>query len=57
MSYVLAVDIASTQLRCFAFDRQGEPLASHFSSVVVIHPQIGASEIDPENIWTRSRLL
>ena len=51
MSYVLAVDIGSTYLRCFAFDKKGKPLASHFSSVVVIHPEIGASEIDPENIW------
>ena len=51
MSYVLAVDIGSTQLRCFAFDKEAKPLASHFSPVVVIHPEVGASEIDPENIW------
>ena len=51
MAYVLAVDIGSTQLRCFAFSREGKSLASHFSPVVVIHPEVGASEIDPENIW------
>ena len=51
MPFVLAVDIGSTQLRCFAFDKEGKPLASHFSAVVVIHPEVGASEIDPEEIW------
>lgn len=51
MPYVLAVDIGSTQLRCFAFNKKGEPLASHFSAVAVIHPETGASEIDPKNIW------
>ena len=51
MSYVLAVDIGSTRLRCFAFDKKGRPLASHFSDVVVIHPETGASEIDPDNVW------
>ena len=51
MSYVLAVDIGSTQLRCFAFDKKAKPIVSHFSPVVVIHPKIGASEIDPDSIW------
>lgn len=51
MSYVLSVDIGSTQMRCFAFDKKARPLASHFSGVEVIHPETGASEIDPEDLW------
>ena len=51
MSFVLAVDIGSTQLRCFAFDKQAKPISSRFSPVTVIHPETGASEIDPEQIW------
>lgn len=51
MPYVLAVDIGSTQLRCFAFDKKGKAISSHFAAVDVTHPETGASEIDPENIW------
>jgi len=51
MPFVLAVDIGSTQLRCFAFNKQAKSIASRFSPVTVIHPEVGASEIDPEEIW------
>ncbi len=52
MSFVLGIDIGTTRLRCFAVDHDGEVLASHFTSVNVLHPEQDRSEIDPEEIWT-----
>ncbi len=38
-------------MRCFAVDKNGQPLASHFSEVTVLHPQPGYNEMDPEELW------
>lgn len=51
MSYVLGIDVGTTTIRCFAIDHGGNPLASHFTSMEVLHPSQGYSEIDPEKLW------
>ena len=51
MSYVLGVDVGTTRMRCFAIDKDGSPIASHFTGVTVDRPQPGYSEIDPERLW------
>ena len=51
MSYVLGIDVGTTKLRCFAVDRDGKQISSHFTAVTVDHPQPGYSEIDPEGLW------
>ena len=50
-SYVLGIDVGTTRIRCFAVDKEGQILSSHFSFIEVLHPQQGYSEIDPEVIW------
>ncbi|XP_064391030.1 putative glycerol kinase 5 isoform X2 [Halichondria panicea] len=51
MAYVLGVDVGTTRIRCFAIDKEGRSLSSHFTGVEVLHPQPGYSEIDPECLW------
>ncbi len=51
MSYVLGVDVGTSRIRCFAVDKEGQILSSHFSAITVLHPQQGHCEIDPEGIW------
>ncbi len=51
MAYVLGVDVGTTRIRCFAIDKEGQSLSSHFTGVEVLHPQPGYSEIDPERLW------
>lgn len=51
MSYVLGIDVGTTRIRCFAVNKEGRILSSHFLNVTVLHPQQGHSEIDPEGLW------
>ena len=51
MSYILGVDVGTTSIRCFSINKQGQTLATHSTSVEVLHPQAGYSEIDPEGLW------
>lgn len=51
MSYVLGIDVGTTRVRCFAVDKEGHIVSSHFSNITVLHPQQGHSEIDPEGLW------
>ena len=51
MAYVLGVDVGTTRIRCFAIDKEGNPLSSHHTGVKVLHPQAGYSEMDPEELW------
>ena len=51
MSYVLGIDVGTTRVRCFAVDKDGQILSSDFTSLQVLHPQQGHSEIDPEGLW------
>lgn len=51
MSYVLGIDIGTTRIRCFAVDNGGHIVSSHFSNIIVLHPEQGHSEIDPEGLW------
>ena len=53
MSYVLGIDVGTTKIRCIALDRDGHQVAAHSADVVVLHPQVGYSEIDPEDLWVR----
>ena len=51
MSYVIGVDIGTSSIRSVAIDKQGQILSSNNTSVKVIHPQPGYSEIQPEELW------
>lgn len=51
MSYVLGIDVGTTRMRCFALDKNGKALVSHFCDVEVLHPQPCHSEMDPEGLW------
>ena len=51
MSYVIGVDIGTSNIRGVAIDKSGRVLSSHRTGVKVIHPKPGYSEIHPEELW------
>lgn len=53
MSYVLGVDVGTTKICCLVLNKDGEKVVSHTADVVVLHPQPGHSEIQPDELWER----
>ncbi|XP_076257868.1 glycerol kinase 5 isoform X2 [Rhynchophorus ferrugineus] len=50
-SYVAALDIGTTTLRCQIIDRNGECVGSAFDKVKLHYPEVNSVEIDPNELW------
>jgi gluconokinase len=53
--YLLGVDVGTTHIKAVLFDQQGNPVAQSSRAVVDRSPRPGYSEMDPEEIWLRTR--
>ncbi|KAF7265369.1 hypothetical protein GWI33_021217 [Rhynchophorus ferrugineus] len=50
-SYVAALDIGTTTLRCQIIDKNGECVGSAFDKVKLHYPEVNSVEIDPNELW------
>ena len=55
MRYVVALDVGTTSVRSVVYDSDGKKHSSFTDKVVVLVPEPGASEIDPEQLWNAIR--
>ncbi|KAF2350124.1 Carbohydrate kinase FGGY N-terminal [Trinorchestia longiramus] len=51
--YIVSLDIGTTIVRSFAFDRDVEISASSEQKVELLQPKPGYAEMDPEEIWLK----
>ena len=51
MSFILAVDIGSTNIKCIAVNQQGLEISHHQIPIQTLRPEPGWVEIDPHHIW------
>ncbi|CAL8346186.1 unnamed protein product [Merluccius merluccius] len=51
-SFVLSVDVGTTTIRCHVFDKEAKIRGSCSSKVVLLYPEPGLVELDPEELWT-----
>ena len=56
-SLILAVDAGGTGLRALLFDRQGEAVFQEFEPLPAAHPEEGATEFDPLELWSVLKTL
>lgn len=50
-SYILSVDVGTTSIRCHVFDKEALIKGSCTSKVVLLYPEPGRVEMDPEQLW------
>ncbi|MBN2617174.1 MAG: glycerol kinase, partial [Spirochaetales bacterium] len=51
-SHILVVDCGSTGIRSVLLDKTGKVSHRYYKKINVYHPEQGATENDPEQIWT-----
>ena len=54
---ILSVDAGGTGIRAFLMDRRGEYLFQEFESFPAEHPEEGATEYDPIQLWEALKTL
>ncbi|KAG7277396.1 hypothetical protein CRUP_033351 [Coryphaenoides rupestris] len=50
-AFVLSVDVGTTTMRCHVFDKEAKVRGSCSSKVVLLYPEPGRVELDPEELW------
>ncbi|XP_030259651.1 glycerol kinase 5 [Sparus aurata] len=50
-SFVLAVDVGTTSIRCHVYDKEAQIRGSCTDKVVPLYPEVGHVEMDPGEIW------
>jgi len=53
--FIASLDIGTSSVRCFIYDQGGIKIYSSTAPVTVLCPEPGASEIDPEALWSSIR--
>jgi len=53
--YVLSLDVGTTSVRTAIYDSKGTKHATFSDDVIVLVPEPGASEIDPDQLWQAIR--
>ena len=51
MTFILALDVGSTFVKCIAVNKQGQEISHHQIPVQTLRPEPGWVEIDPHHIW------
>lgn len=55
LRYVLSLDVGTTSVRTAIYDSEGTKNSTFSDDVVVLVPEPGASEIDPDQLWEAIR--
>ena len=55
LRYVLSLDVGTTSVRTAIYDSEGTKHSTFSDDVVVLVPEPGASEIDPDQLWQAIR--
>ncbi|KAF7669788.1 hypothetical protein LDENG_00124330 [Lucifuga dentata] len=50
-SFILSVDVGTTSIRCHVYDKEARVRGSCTTKVVLLYPDVGQVEMDPEAIW------
>lgn len=50
-SFILSVDVGTTSIRCHVYDKEAKIRGSYTNKVVLLYPEEGHVEIDPEALW------
>ncbi|CAL1579366.1 unnamed protein product [Knipowitschia caucasica] len=50
-SFILSVDVGTTSIRCHVYDKQAKVRGSCVSKVVLVYPEDGHVEIEPDALW------
>ncbi|XP_062311873.1 putative glycerol kinase 5 [Osmerus eperlanus] len=50
-SYIVSVDVGTTSIKCHVFDKKAQIKGSCTSKVILLYPEEGQVEIDPEGLW------
>ncbi|XP_061588583.1 putative glycerol kinase 5 [Cololabis saira] len=49
--FILSVDVGTTSIRCHVYDKQAQIRGSCTRQVVLLYPEVGHVEIDPDSLW------
>ena len=55
MTYILALDVGSTNVKCVAVNKQGQEVSHSQTPITTLRPEPGWVEIDPHHIWDISK--
>lgn len=50
--FVLALDIGTTNVKCFIYDRDLQVVGRTVHQITLLYPEVGYCEIDPEELWS-----
>ncbi|XP_071764110.1 glycerol kinase 5 [Centroberyx gerrardi] len=50
-SFILAVDVGTTSIRCHVYDKDAKVRGSCSTKVVLLYPEPGLVEMDPDALW------
>mgnify|MGYP000714625843 CR=1 FL=1 len=50
--FIASLDVGTSNVRCFIYDQGGIQIYSSNAPVIVLCPEPGGSEIDPETLWS-----
>ncbi|KAM9322839.1 glycerol kinase 5 [Pholidichthys leucotaenia] len=50
-SFILSVDVGTTSIRCHVYDKEANIRGSCSTKVVLLYPEVGYVEMDPEELW------
>ena len=52
MQYILSLDVGTTNIRSYIYTTEGKAIFSYSENVEIISKEPGASEMDPNHLWS-----